>query len=139
MSELNFLEVVSDQDHEHLRVKAESYGDSWKKSGGRSCWFMLKRKIDRLVNMLEREPGNFTEAKTQHDIFEKIKQDPSGADGTVLSEIRDLRRYLILCEAEMMNQKVISPFVFEKDDEANHAKQSDVWEDGKGYGFSRTI
>ena len=139
MSELDFIEIVSKEDHDHLREKAKSYGDSWKRSGGRSSWFMLKRKMDRLENMLNKYPKDMKEALAHQDVFEKIKQDPSGTDGTVLAEIRDLRRYLLLVESEMMNQKIISPFVFEKDDESLHAKQPELWEDGKGYGFTRTI
>ena len=124
MSELDYLEIVSKEDHDHLREKAKFYGDSWKKSGGRSSWFMLRRKIDRLINMLDKEPTNFEESLAHQDIFKKIKENPSGADGTVLAEIRDLRRYLLLVESEMLNQKVISPFVFEKDDESLHGKNN---------------
>ena len=122
MSELDFIKIVAEEDERHLREKNKTYGDSYKKSGGRSLWFMLKRKMDRLVNMLEREPSDLKSAKSQHDIFEQIKQNPSGADSTVLAEIRDLRRYLILCEAELMRQGVVGSRKWEKDDESLHAK-----------------
>jgi hypothetical protein len=120
VSELEFVKIVSDEDLDHLIEKEKSYKDSWKKSGGRSAWFMLKRKIDRLVFMLEKEPHDFVTAKSQHDIFECIKKDPSGRDGTILAEIRDLRRYLLLVEAEMMNQKIVTTLKWEKDDESLH-------------------
>ena len=36
-----------------------------------------------------------------------LTADPSGADGTPLAEVRDLRRYLLLVEAEMMARGVV--------------------------------
>lgn len=39
---------------------------------------------------------------TAGDIFAKIEEDRSGNDGSVLAEIRDLRRYLMLVEAEII-------------------------------------
>ena len=47
----NFLSVVLDEDLRYVLEKDRSYGASWKKSGGRSAWFMLKRKIDRMVEI----------------------------------------------------------------------------------------
>jgi hypothetical protein len=55
---------------------------------------MLARKWDRLENMLEG-------SKPAYDLFAEIEANPSGCDGTILAEIRDLRRYLLLVEAEM--------------------------------------
>jgi hypothetical protein len=42
------------------------------------------------------------------DIFAQIELDPSGADGTVLACLQDLRRYATLIEAEMMARGVIA-------------------------------
>jgi hypothetical protein len=132
-----FLQIVAQSDVDYVIPKDTSYGASWKKSGGRSAWFMLKRKIDRLVEML-RSPDveqlvremqrsaemadqtgattyldpetamRVTRALTAEDVFAKIASEPpTGEDGTVLAEIRDLRRYLLLVEAEMMARGVV--------------------------------
>jgi hypothetical protein len=72
--------------------KAElSYGDSWKKRGGVGAFMMLARKWDRLENQVD---GH------SYDIFKAISEDqrPEG----ILDDIRDLRRYLLLVEAEMI-------------------------------------
>jgi len=51
---------------------------------------------------------------------------PGGEDGTVLAEVRDLRRYLLMAEAEMIEQGAI---VFRTDrpgspeDGGHHANQ----------------
>lgn len=44
---------------------------------------------------------------TAEDIFARIGLRPKGEDGTVLACIRDLRRYLLLVEAEMIAEGVI--------------------------------
>lgn len=126
------LKRVAGEDVRFVLEKDRSYGASWKASGGRSAWFMLRRKIDRLLEMMRDPPwpestslgdlseiadqpaqyeghtltpelaGWLVEKLTAEDIFAKIAADPSGADGTVLAEVRDLRRYLMLVEAEMI-------------------------------------
>jgi hypothetical protein len=96
---------------------------------------MLVRKIDRLLQMMrkpETPPGfniDVTLSRVQSDenlgvpgkadilylarcyvaenIFAAIRQGPGGEDGTVLAEVRDLRRYLLLVEAEMMARGVV--------------------------------
>lgn len=88
--------------------------------------------------MLEEKPTDFKSALTQHDIFEKIKENSSGDDGTVLAEVRDLRTYLILLECEMMRQGVVGAHNFEKDDESLHANFNPldhITKDGQGGGF----
>jgi hypothetical protein len=54
---------------------------------------MVLRKVDRLEVMLKED---------NYDIFRSISNSGDGDDGTVLAEVRDLRRYLLLVEAEMM-------------------------------------
>lgn len=39
------------------------------------------------------------------DIFQAMDADQSGADGTVLAEVRDLRRYLLLFEARLLAER----------------------------------
>lgn len=87
------LRDVAEEDLRHLDEKERTYGGSWKKRGGVGAFMMLARKWDRIENMLE---------KTQYDIFGAIESDPTGRDGSALAEVRDLRRYLLLVESEMV-------------------------------------
>lgn len=47
------------------------------------------------------------------DIFAKIEQNQSGDDGTVLACLRDLRRYLLLIEAEMAARGMVATGLFD--------------------------
>lgn len=72
-------------------IKARtSYGDSWKLRGGVGAFMMLARKWDRIENQTK---------KQGYDVFKAIELDPSNTG--ILDDIRDLRRYLLLVEAEM--------------------------------------
>src|SRR5262245_54078204 len=99
MEHLNYLKTVADRDVLHLLEKEKTYGGSWKKRGGVGAFMMLARKWDRLEN--------FMKHYYMYNVFEGVKDHPDGEDGTTLAEIRDLRRYLLLVEAEMMARKVI--------------------------------
>ena len=137
MRHLEWLRHVATADVQHLEMKEATYQGSWKRSGGRSAWFMLRRKIDRLLEMMKRPepPPGFTVddmmdcvddgrptdevtvdksvaryltlSYTAENIFAMIRRDPSGSDGSVLAEVRDLRRYLLLVEAEMISRGVV--------------------------------
>lgn len=129
-----FLETVAAQDVAYLKEKDRSYGASWKLAGGRSAWFMLRRKMDRMIEMMKRPepPYGWSESSNDtvvqkngdiamaadiaryllashqaEDIFGMVEKDPSGRDGCVLAEVRDLRRYLLLVEAEMVARGVV--------------------------------
>lgn len=95
------LEDIANEDVSGLKKANQSYGDSWKKRGGVGAFMMLARKWDRIEQQLSRENTDF-----QWDIFEHIKADdrPEG----VIDDIRDLRRYLLLVEAEMRTQDASS-------------------------------
>jgi hypothetical protein len=100
---LNYLSDVVMGDVATLRHKERSYSDSWKRRGGVGAFMMAARKWDRIENLLSRPgPG-------QWDIFEGVRRQPGGEDGTVLAEIRDLRCYLTLVESEMVAQRVVQP------------------------------
>lgn len=134
-----YLPIVAQEDVRYLLEKDRSYGASWKLAGGRSAYFMLRRKMDRMIEMLKRpEPphgwslenysaaiplnGNPNQDVTvdasiarhllaayrAEDVFSMIEADPSGRDGCVLAEVRDLRRYLLLVEAEMIARGVVT-------------------------------
>ena len=61
---------------------------------------MMARKWDRIEGMLE----------TRHyNVFDSIFLSTDGSDGTLIAEIRDLRRYLILTEAEIFAREMQEP------------------------------
>lgn len=104
-----YLAIVAASDVKQVTAKDISYGASWKARGGVGAFMMLARKWDRLENMLSEG--------WSYNIFQRIESEEhdrklNGADGTALAEVRDLRRYLLLVEAEMIAQgHVMSPDV----------------------------
>jgi len=96
--EPDILDRIAVNDVAGLRKAEQSYGDSWKKRGGVGAFMMLARKMDRMENHAK---------KNGFDIFKAIISD-NRAEG-VIDDIRDLRRYLILVEAEMISQGFINP------------------------------
>ncbi len=97
-----------------LTAKENTYQGSWKKRGGIGAFMMTARKWDRLDNLLSIVPV--------WDIFAHINNDATGADGTVLAEIRDLRQYLILIEAEMYARGCIPVGPGTPEDGGHHEK-----------------
>ena len=95
MTYLRYLSDIGIADVDHLYEKERTYQGSWKKRGGVGAYMMLARKIDRLESIL-------STAEPKYDIFAAIETDLSGADGSALAEVRDLRRYLLLVEAEIV-------------------------------------
>ena len=94
---LSYLPEVCDQDQVALNEAQESYGDSWKKRGGVGAFMMFARKWDRLENQTKREG---------YDIFSAVENDGGTrtVDG-IIDDIRDLRRYLLLVEAELLDRE----------------------------------
>lgn len=93
MGHMSYLEKVGRQDNAMLITKESTYKGSWKRRGGVGAFMMLARKWDRLESMCQAKG---------FDIFAAAGGDMSGEDGTPLAEIRDLRCYLTLVEAELM-------------------------------------
>lgn len=90
---LQHLDQIAREDVEGLKRAEVSYGNSWKKRGGANAWFMLCRKYDRLE----------LQVSANHDnVFEAVLTDPR-PEGAI-DDIRDLRRYLMLVEAELRAQ-----------------------------------
>lgn len=92
---LDHLRFVFEDDL-HALVNAEmNYGDSWKKRGGVGAFMMLARKWDRLERHMEGAPDKY-------DILACAEADnrPEG----IIDDIRDLRRYLALVEAELRSR-----------------------------------
>lgn len=83
-------------DQETLIAKERTYQGSWKKRGGIGAFMMIARKWDRLENIV---------SSYGWDIFTAIRADTSGKDGSALAEIRDLRCYLALVEAQIISEK----------------------------------
>lgn len=93
---LDALSGIAADDAAGLKAAQQSYGNSWKSRGGIGAFMMLARKWDRMENRLKKSlPG-----VTPYDIFAAIANDerPEG----IIDDVRDLRRYLLLVEAEMV-------------------------------------
>lgn len=96
---LDFIQSVVNTDIKSLIEAEKSYGDSWKRRGGVGAFMMLARKWDRIEEQVSEEP--------KYDVFGHISTDKR-PDG-IIDDIRDLRRYLILVEAEMIAREVVKP------------------------------
>lgn len=135
------LAEVAQNDVAFLLYKDATYKGSWKRGGGRSAWWMLRRKVDRLIELMRPPaPPEGWPTSVQHtiantdlllrlsraeDVFAAIQARPLGEDGTVLAEVRDLRRYLLLVEADMVAAGVVEvdrPPGDGPDDENLHAR-----------------
>jgi hypothetical protein len=93
---MDYLDMVAVEDVQQLRKKEQTYQGSWKKRGGIGTFMMLARKWDRLESMAQSRGW---------DVF---KDPGDGSDGTPLAEIRDLRRYLLLVEAELKSRSAVT-------------------------------
>ena len=79
-----------------LRLKGESYGDSWKARGGVGAFMMLARKWDRIEGAA-RAAG--------WDVLAACARGArAGLGEGLLDDIRDLRAYLLLVEDEALRQ-----------------------------------
>ena len=111
---------IAHEDVQQLHEAEKSYGDSWKQRGGVGAFMMLARKWDRLEKQTK---------KFKWDIFQAAHEDKR--DEGIIDDIRDLRRYLLLVEAEItrMNEHIHGtnnePDLFE--DEANFLESRDEW------------
>lgn len=67
---LPYLKMVALQDVNRLYEKEKQYNGSWKRSGGRSSWMMLVRKIDRIREIMRRPepPANFDLTQTLYAV-----------------------------------------------------------------------
>ena len=90
MNSMDLLKEIAINDTVVLYEKDKEYGSSWKKRGGASAFFNFCRKWDRIEHAVE---------KLKWDIFEAAKID-TRQEG-IIDDIRDLRRYLLLVEAEI--------------------------------------
>lgn len=101
---LGFLREIAEEDTSGLLEAYKHYGDSWKKRGGVGAFMMLARKWDRIELRVgkvgvEQPPGAIAKIASAWDIFAHIEADDR-SEG-LIDDVRDLRRYLLLVEAEM--------------------------------------
>ena len=87
------VNILANEDVTGLHDAEKSYGDSWKKRGGIGAFMMLARKWDRIENQVN---------DCNYDIFLALEED--GRQEGLIDDIRDLRRYLLLVEAQMALQ-----------------------------------
>lgn len=97
MDHLGYLEEITKEDLAEIRRKEATYMGSWKKRGGIGAYFITVRKYDRLEEIAR---------SFSYDIFAALTADLTGQDGSALAELRDLRRYLLLIESEMIARAV---------------------------------
>jgi hypothetical protein len=109
------LRAIADEDVAGLEKAQESYGDSWKKRGGVGAFMMLARKWDRLEQRVSQRADDGAEG-ARWDIFEHIIADDR-AEG-LIDDVRDLRRYLLLVEAEMRHRGAESATSKHRDNES---------------------
>ena len=91
MTKWENMKNIAQEDVNSLKRAEESYGDSWKRRGGVGAFMMLARKFDRIENQSEEHNWDIFEAG---DVY-------AGEEG-LLDDIRDLRRYLILVENQLV-------------------------------------
>ncbi len=116
------LLAVLDSDLKSLTKARLNYGESWCKRGGVGAFMMLARKWDRLEKALESgvvptDDGDTVEFD-KWDILTAAEYD--GRPEGIVDDIRDLRRYLTLIEAKLVETGVVirevKKDVEEKDD-----------------------
>lgn len=90
------ISAIADADIKYLKIKDAQYEASWKRREGQGAFFTIVRPWDRLDAICKRNG---------YDLFSIIEREGlEGPDGSVIACVRDLRRYLLLVEAEMMER-----------------------------------
>lgn len=109
---IQYLQEIALRDVETVTAKDAEYGASWKKRGGTGAFMMLARKWDRLENGLQPVEEGVPTARLgsarkldipAYDIITAALLD-NRSEG-IIDDIRDLRAYLLLVEAEVMNRR----------------------------------
>jgi len=125
MEHLDYLLGIAQDDVAVLLKKEATYKGSWKRRGGVGAFMMLARKWDRLEGIISRlgRFGGGEQDASPYDVFAWIDRESAtemrgrygalgvGRDGSALAEVRDLRRYLLLVEAEMISRGAVPPTI----------------------------
>lgn len=90
-SYMDFLGEIAELDICQLHQKDSAYKGSWLKRGGVGAYMMLARKWDRIENLAEANGWDIFAACESDNHVGNLRQ----------NDIGDLRRYLMLVEAEM--------------------------------------
>jgi len=93
------LQKVAAQDVEGCFNGEQEYNRSWLKRGPVGAYFTVVRPLDRLDTLCNRSASN----GVSFDIFQHVLDSPDGDTGA-LNAVRDLRRYLLLVEAELVRR-----------------------------------
>lgn len=99
---LKHLDDIGREDAAGLKKAQASYGNSWKCRGGVGAFMMMARKWDRMENRVRVSTTGSEEGAPgagAWDIFAHVEADQR-SEG-VIDDIRDLRRYLMLVEADL--------------------------------------
>src|SRR3954466_2463000 len=87
------LDAIAKADIAYIQRKDAQYGANWKKRDGAGAFFTIARPWDWFES-ISKGAG--------YDLFAEISEEGlEGQDGTLIACVRDLRRYLMLVEAEM--------------------------------------
>lgn len=100
------LQAVLQSDLDITTITDINYRGSWKRRGGTGAFHMLARKWDRLEPRID---------KYGFDVFEACERD-TRREGAI-DDVRDLRRYLALVEAELIRRGKVSLQTLHKDSE----------------------
>lgn len=93
---ITIVRGLATQDVSGLAKAEKSYGHSWKQRGGVGAFMMLARKWDRIENQVKAH---------KYDVFEAITANPDKTG--IIDDVRDLRRYLLLVESELIRTGVL--------------------------------
>lgn len=96
------LASITEGDLDYVRRKDAQYQASWKRHGGVGAFFTIVRPWDRLYSMVTAPDKVWP----QYDLMRAVLHEMDGKDGSVLACVRDLRRYLLLVEAEALEQQL---------------------------------
>jgi hypothetical protein len=103
---IEHLDAIAQYDVAELKRKDAEYGGSWKKRGGIGAFLNLVRKWDRLDEQVSRFREDSGKTAGEMNIFDHIACDTR--QESVLDTLRDLRRYAMLIEAEMVARGVVA-------------------------------
>ena len=105
MAYIDRIEHIALDDVAVVKKKDAEYGGSWQKRGGVGAFMMACRKWDRLEQLVQR---------FGYDVFQAAVED-SREEG-ILDDLRDLRGYLLLIEAEIRERQATVTSPMRKED-----------------------
>jgi hypothetical protein len=100
MEHMKHLQAVVDSDVRVLQKKEATYQGSWKRAGGRSAWFMMRRNMDRLIEMMKKPDAGhgFSVEDLDDAIRHATVREPTNQDVTLDASIVKYLRDSYLAE-----------------------------------------